>query len=79
MLELVAVPLGLVIGTIGSLTGIGGGFLLMPVLLLVFPDRSAAGLAVITMTVVFLMPWRVWCPLPCIGGSIGKPFSLTPR
>jgi len=53
MIELLAIPLGLVIGTIGSLTGIGGGFLLMPVLLLLYPDRSAAGLAVITMTVVF--------------------------
>jgi uncharacterized membrane protein YfcA len=52
MLDLLALPLGLLIGTIGSLTGIGGGFLLMPILLLIFPDKSVTGLAIISMTVV---------------------------
>jgi uncharacterized membrane protein YfcA len=46
-------PLGAVLGAVGSLTGIGGGFLLMPVLLWLYPDKPAGSLAVATLTVVF--------------------------
>jgi uncharacterized membrane protein YfcA len=45
--------LGTILGAAGSLTGIGGGFLLMPVLLWLFPDQPAGALAVVTLTVVF--------------------------
>lgn len=50
---LVGVPLGLALGAIGTLTGIGGGFLLMPVLLWLFPRESQGALAVVSLTVVF--------------------------
>jgi hypothetical protein len=46
-------PLGLVLGALGSLTGIGGGFLLMPALLWLFPAEPQAALAVVSLTVVF--------------------------
>lgn len=50
---LLGLPLGAVLGAIGSLTGIGGGFLLMPALLVLFPHQNAGALAVVTLTVVF--------------------------
>jgi len=50
---LVGLPLGTVLGSLGSLTGIGGGFLLMPALLWLFPHESAGALSVATLTVVF--------------------------
>ena len=53
ILLLTGLPLGLVLGGLGSLTGIGGGFLLMPVLLWLFPDQPQGALAVATLTVVF--------------------------
>jgi uncharacterized membrane protein YfcA len=53
VLLLVGLPLGMVLGSLGSLTGIGGGFLLMPVLLFLLPDQSPGALSVVTLTVVF--------------------------
>jgi hypothetical protein len=50
---LVGLPLGTVLGALGSLTGIGGGFLLMPLLLWLFPDQPQGALSVATLTVVF--------------------------
>jgi uncharacterized membrane protein YfcA len=50
---LLGLPLGAVLGAVGSLTGIGGGFLLMPALLWLFPQQPAGALAVVTLTVVF--------------------------
>ena len=52
MFDLLALPLGLLIGAIGSLTGIGGGFLIMPILLLLYPEKSLAGLTLLSMVVV---------------------------
>jgi len=52
-LLLAGLPLGLVLGGLGSLTGIGGGFLLMPALLWLLPGQSPGSLAVATLTVVF--------------------------
>jgi len=46
-------PLGLVLGAVGSLTGIGGGFLLMPVLLWLYPHQVQGTLSTATLTVVF--------------------------
>lgn len=48
-----ALPLGFLVGFLGNLTGVGGGFLLMPLLLLLFPRQSPAELSSLTMGAVF--------------------------
>lgn len=53
MVEWGALPLGVLVGFLGSLTGLGGGFLLMPVLLLLYPRQPAAALSSLTMAAVF--------------------------
>ncbi len=50
-LELVA--LGIAVGCYGTLIGAGGGFVLMPVLLLLYPDQGADLLTSISLAVVF--------------------------
>lgn len=45
--------LGAVIGTFGTLIGAGGGFLLVPILLLLYPDDSAETITTISLAVVF--------------------------
>jgi len=45
--------LGFGTGVYGTLIGAGGGFILMPVLLLLFPDRSPDELTAISLAVVF--------------------------
>jgi hypothetical protein len=45
--------LGLGVGTFGTLIGAGGGFILMPILLLVYPDRQPVALTAISLAVVF--------------------------
>jgi uncharacterized membrane protein YfcA len=45
--------LGLAVGAYGTLIGAGGGFVLVPILLLVFPHRSAAELTAVSLAVVF--------------------------
>jgi uncharacterized membrane protein YfcA len=47
------VALGLGIGCYGTLIGAGGGFVLMPVLLLMYPARNAEMLTSISLAVVF--------------------------
>ncbi len=47
------VPVGFAVGTYGTLIGAGGGFVLMPVLLLLFPSDSPGLLATISLAVVF--------------------------
>ncbi len=49
--ELIAVGLGA--GTFGTLIGAGGGFVLMPILLLLYPHDNPAVIASITLAVVF--------------------------
>jgi uncharacterized membrane protein YfcA len=46
--------LGLSVGTLGATVGIGGGVLLVPVLLVVFPDVSPAVITSISLTAVVL-------------------------
>jgi uncharacterized membrane protein YfcA len=48
-----AIPLGFVVGAYGTLIGAGGGFVLMPVLLLLFPGQSPELLTSISLAVVF--------------------------
>jgi len=45
--------LGLAVGCYGTLIGAGGGFVLMPVLLLLYPDQNADLLTSISLAVVF--------------------------
>ncbi|MEO8514247.1 MAG: sulfite exporter TauE/SafE family protein [Ignavibacteria bacterium] len=51
--ELSLILIGFAIGTFGTLVGAGGGFILMPVLLLMFPGESPETLTSISLAVVF--------------------------
>lgn len=51
---LLLVTLGLSVGTLGATVGIGGGVLLVPVLLIVFPDAEPAVITSISLTAVVL-------------------------
>jgi uncharacterized membrane protein YfcA len=48
------VLLGFVVGTFGTLIGAGGGFLLVPLLLLLYPDTPASTITAISLAVVFV-------------------------
>src|SRR6266581_2711679 len=45
--------IGLVVGAIGTLIGAGGGFLLLPILILLYPHESPEILTTISLSVVF--------------------------
>lgn len=47
------IPVGLVIGALGTLIGAGGGFILVPILLLVYPHEEPEVIASISLAVVF--------------------------
>lgn len=46
-------PLGFIVGAFGTLIGAGGGFILVPVLLLLYPDKSPETITCISLAVVF--------------------------
>ncbi len=48
-------PLGFLVGAFGTLIGAGGGFILVPILLLLYPDKSPDTITSISLAVVFLM------------------------
>jgi uncharacterized membrane protein YfcA len=48
------VLLGLAVGTFGTLIGAGGGFLLVPLLLLLYPSTPASTITAISLAVVFV-------------------------
>jgi hypothetical protein len=54
--------LGLGVGALGTLVGAGGGFLLMPILALMYPNEEPESLACVSLAVVFLN---------ALSGSIG--------
>lgn len=45
--------LGIIVGTVGSLIGAGGGFLLMPAFMLLYKDKSPSVLTAISLAVIF--------------------------
>ncbi|UCH85967.1 MAG: sulfite exporter TauE/SafE family protein [Dehalococcoidia bacterium] len=47
------VGLGLVVGCFGAIIGVGGGFILVPILLLAYPDDDPAIITSISLAVVF--------------------------
>jgi uncharacterized membrane protein YfcA len=46
-------PLGVLIGAFGTLIGAGGGFLLVPILLILYPDENTELITSISLAVVF--------------------------
>jgi hypothetical protein len=52
---LITLPiLGISVATLGTMVGLGGGFILVPILLVIFPDATASTISSISLTVVFL-------------------------
>ena len=49
-----AFPLGLLVGLIGTVIGAGGGFILVPILLLIYPNYPPETITGISLTIVFL-------------------------
>jgi uncharacterized membrane protein YfcA len=47
------IPLGFVVGAYGTLIGAGGGFVLVPILLLLYPRETPQTIAAISLAVVF--------------------------
>jgi hypothetical protein len=55
------IPLGFILGAFGTLVGAGGAFILVPILLLLYPDASPETVTSISLAVVFFN---------CFSGSI---------
>lgn len=53
MRDVVLPLLGLAVGALGTLVGAGGGFVLVPVLLFIYPDESRRVITTISLGVVF--------------------------
>lgn len=53
MPSLLLLGLGFLVGTFGTLIGAGGGFVLVPVLLMVYPSERPEGVTAISLAVVF--------------------------
>lgn len=51
--ELLLIPLGFAVGAYGTLVGAGGGFVLVPTLLLIYPEEPPASITSISLAVVF--------------------------
>jgi len=53
-LDILLVVIGLFAGTFGTLIGAGGGFILMPILILLWPDKNREILTSMSLAVVFV-------------------------
>jgi len=53
-LDLLLIPLGFGVGAYGTMVGAGGGFVLVPALLLIFPDESQKTVTAISLLVVLM-------------------------
>ncbi len=54
MLQLIwLIPMGYLVGTFGTLIGAGGGFIMVPILPLIYPDKSPETITSISLAVVF--------------------------
>jgi uncharacterized membrane protein YfcA len=85
--DLLLIPLGTAVGAFGTLVGAGGGFILVPVLLLLYPDEDPKTLTATSLLVVSLNAvsgsiayWRrrridfhsgKWFALATLPGAIG--------
>lgn len=47
------IVIGIIVGTFGTLIGVGGGFILTPILLLMYPSLPPSTITAISMTTVF--------------------------
>jgi uncharacterized protein len=54
-------PLGIAVGLFGTLIGAGGGFILVPILLLVYPHKSPETITSISLAVVFFNSFSGSC------------------
>lgn len=54
MTALLLIFLGLMVGTFGTMVGAGGGFILVPILLLLYPEKDPEIITSISLAVVFL-------------------------
>ncbi|HLB28436.1 MAG TPA: sulfite exporter TauE/SafE family protein [Dehalococcoidales bacterium] len=54
MMWLLLAAIGLAVGVFSTLIGAGGGFLLVPILLFLYPEASPSTITAITLTVAFL-------------------------
>ena len=52
--SVIMIGLGFIVGTIGTLIGAGGGFILVPVLLLLYPSLKPEAVTSISLAIVFL-------------------------
>ena len=53
-IDILLVFIGLVAGIVGTLIGAGGGFILMPVLILLWPDKNREIITSVSLAVVFV-------------------------
>lgn len=86
------VPLGAAVGAFGTLVGAGGGFVLVPVLLLLYPDKEPATITAMSLlvvcanatsgTVAYARQKRVdyrsggWFALGTLPGAVGGAFAV---
>src|SRR5690606_38976001 len=54
MTALLLIIIGLIVGAFGTMVGAGGGFILVPILLLLYPEKDPAIITSISLAVVFL-------------------------
>jgi uncharacterized protein len=57
------IPVGFVIGAYGTLIGEGGGFVLVPMLILLYPQEAPEVITSISLAVVYLMPFPDLSPI----------------